>query len=91
MDTVFLEERSELKVTVTDKWYATICHPKMHPHTKFGIPTLNIIGNMAGTRIKQTYSSPNRNSTSRGLINNIKLLLQNISFPALKSNCLDHD
>ena len=33
----FLETRSEVKfkVTVTQLWYATLCHPKMHPHTKF--------------------------------------------------------
>ena len=39
----FLETRSEVKfkVTVTQLWYATICHPKMHPHTKFEIPTSN--------------------------------------------------
>ena len=29
------------KVTVTQLWYATLCHPKMHPHTKFEIPTSN--------------------------------------------------
>ena len=37
----FLETRSEVKfkVTVTQLWYATLCHLKMHPHTKFEIPT----------------------------------------------------
>ena len=35
----FLETRSEVKVTVTQLWYATLCHSKMHPHTKFEIPT----------------------------------------------------
>ena len=37
----FLETRSEVKlhVTVAQLWYATLCHPKMHPHTKFEIPT----------------------------------------------------
>ena len=34
-----LKTRSEVKITVTQKWYATLGHPKMHPHTKFGIPT----------------------------------------------------
>ena len=34
-----LETRSEVKVTVTQGWYGTLRHPKMHPHTKFGIPT----------------------------------------------------
>ena len=40
-----LETRSEVKVkvTVTQGWYATFCNPKMHAHTKFGIPTSNNI------------------------------------------------
>ena len=39
----FLETRSEVKfkVTVTQLWYATLCHPKTHPHTKFEVPTSN--------------------------------------------------
>ena len=39
----FLETRSEVKfkVTVTQIWYATLRLPKMHPHTKFEIPTSN--------------------------------------------------
>ena len=38
-----LETRSEvqIKVTVTQWWYLTLCHPKMHAHTKFGIPSSN--------------------------------------------------
>ena len=40
-----LETRPEIKVkvTVTQRWYATLRHPKMHPHTKFGIPIPNNI------------------------------------------------
>ena len=49
-DTVFLKTRSEVKVTVTQKWYATLRHPKMHPHTKFGIPTSKNIGDMHRTQ-----------------------------------------
>ena len=39
----FLETRSEVKfkVTVTQLRYATLPHLKMHPHTKFEIPTSN--------------------------------------------------
>ena len=40
----------KVKVTVTRKWYATLRHPKMHPHTKFGIPTSKNIGDMHRTR-----------------------------------------
>ena len=39
-----------MKVTVTQKWYATLCHPKIYPHTKFGIPTSKNIGDMDRTR-----------------------------------------
>ena len=28
------------------KWYVTLRHPKMHPHTKFGIPTSKNIGDI---------------------------------------------
>ena len=46
-----LETRSEakFKVTVTQLWYAAIRHPKMHPHTKFEIPTSNNIRDMLRT------------------------------------------
>ena len=49
----FLESRSEVKfkVTVTQLWYATLRHPSMHPHTKFGIPTTNNIRDMLRTRL----------------------------------------
>ena len=47
----FLETRSEVKfkVTVTQLWYAKLRHPKMHPHTKFEIPTSNNIRDMHRT------------------------------------------
>ena len=47
-----LKARSEIKVkvTVTRKWHATLRHPKMHPHTKFGIPTSKNIGDMHQTQ-----------------------------------------
>ena len=47
----FLETRSEVKfkVTVTQLWYETLGHPKMHPPTKFEIPTSNNIKNMLRT------------------------------------------
>ena len=40
---IIVKNRSEVKVTVTQKWYATLGHPKMHPHTKCGIPTSNAL------------------------------------------------
>ena len=44
----FLETRSEVKfkVKVTQLWYGTLRHPKLHPHTKFEIPTSNNIRDM---------------------------------------------
>ena len=49
----FLETRSEVKfnVTLTQLWYATLCQSKMHPHTKFEIPTSNNIRDMLWTRL----------------------------------------
>ena len=35
---------------MTVKWYATLRHPKVYPHTKFGIPTSKNIGDMDRTR-----------------------------------------
>ena len=35
---------------MTRKWYATLRHPKMYLHTKFGIPTSKNIGDMDRTR-----------------------------------------
>ena len=39
LQTRILKTRSKVKVTVTRIWYVTLRHPKMHFHTKFGIPT----------------------------------------------------
>ena len=50
MITIKTKSEVKVKVTVTRKWYATLCHPKMHPHTKFGIPTSKNIGDMNWTR-----------------------------------------
>ena len=41
---------SKVKVTVTRKWYVTLGNPKMHPHTKFEIPTPNDIRDILRTR-----------------------------------------
>ena len=44
-----LETRSEVKVTVKQGWFVTLQHPKMRPHTKFGIPTSNNLRDMLQT------------------------------------------
>ena len=49
-DTINLKTRSEVKVTVTQKWYVTPCHPKMHLHTKFEIPISKNKGDMHQTQ-----------------------------------------
>ena len=41
---------------VTQFWYATLRHPKMHPHTKFEIPTSNNIRYAPDTIILKTRS-----------------------------------
>ena len=46
-----LETRSEVKVTLTQKLYATLNHPRMHLQNKFGIPTSNNIRDMLRTRL----------------------------------------
>ena len=38
---LFLEIRSEVKITVTKEWYVILWHHKTHPHTKVWIPTSN--------------------------------------------------
>ena len=64
--TIKTKSEVKVKVTVTRKWYATLCHPKMHPHTKFGIPTSKNIGDMHRTRsgtdgrsVRLLYASKN--------------------------------
>ena len=41
---------------MTRKWYATLRHPKMYPHTKFGIPTSKNIGDMDRTRKRDGWT-----------------------------------
>ena len=45
---IIQDARSKVKVTVTQKWYVTLCHSKMHPYTKFGIPASNNTGDCPG-------------------------------------------
>ena len=45
-DTIILETRSEVKATVTRKWYETLLQPKIHPHTKIWVPTSKNLGDM---------------------------------------------
>ena len=40
-DTMILKTRSEVKITMTQKWYVALGHPKMHLHTKFEIHISN--------------------------------------------------
>ena len=49
-DTIILKTRSEVKVTVTQKWHVTPRHPKMHLHTKIGMPISKYIGDMHQTQ-----------------------------------------
>ena len=49
-DTIILKTRSEDLVTVTQKRHVTPRHPKVHLHTKFGIPISKNIGDMHQTQ-----------------------------------------
>ena len=51
-----LETRSEVKVTMTQGWYTTLRHRKMHPNTKFGIPSSNNMRYAPDTIILKTRS-----------------------------------
>ena len=61
----FLETRSEVKfkVTVTQLWCATLRHLKMHPYTKYEIPTSNNIRYAPDTIILKTRSEVKVNVT----------------------------
>ena len=48
--TIKTKSEVKVKVTVTQKWYVTLGHPKMQPHTKFRIPTSKNIGDMHRTQ-----------------------------------------
>ena len=65
----FLETRSEVKVkvTVTQLWYVTLCHPKMHPQTKFEIPTSNNTRYAPDTIILKTRSEAKVTETTNGM------------------------
>ena len=52
----FLQTRSKVKFKVTQLWYATLPHLKVHPHTKFEIPTSNNIRDAPDTIILKTRS-----------------------------------
>ena len=45
------EVRSKCPGKSDPKWYAPLRHPKMNPHTKFGISTSNNIGEMLMTQL----------------------------------------
>ena len=65
-DTIILKIRSEVKVTMTRKWYVTLCHPMMHLHTKFGIPTPKNIGDMHQTQSSFSKLGQRSRSMSQG-------------------------
>ena len=56
-----IKKEVKVKVTVTPKWHATLCHPKMHSNNNIGIPTSNNVGYMLRT---QLYSKSGQGSRS---------------------------
>ena len=67
-DTILFKTRSEVKVKVivTRKWYVALRHPRMHLHTKFGIPTSKNIGNMHQTQSSFSKIDQRLRSMSQG-------------------------
>ena len=55
-ETTILGLRPEVSVTVTPKTILDTLHPKMHPHTEFGIPTCTFktIEDMLRTRCEDS-------------------------------------
>ena len=49
---IVLKTRSEGNVLVTQKMYATLRNPEMHPHTEFVIPTSTNILDMYQAQCK---------------------------------------
>ena len=47
---IYAYKTQDIASCKTLKWYATLRHPKMYPHTKFGNPTSKDIGDMDWTR-----------------------------------------
>ena len=66
---IIIKTRSEVKVkvTVTRKWYATLRHPKMYPHTKFGIPNSKNVGDMDRTRKRDGRTDGQTDGLTDGL------------------------
>ena len=64
----FLKTKSEVKfkVTVTQLWYGTFCHPKIYPHTKFEVPTSNNMRYAPDTIILKTRSELKVTMTQKG-------------------------
>ena len=67
-DKLILKTRSEVRVKVilTRKWYVTLRHPRMHFHTKFGIPTSKNIGDMHQTQSSFQKLGQGSRSMSQG-------------------------
>ena len=63
------ETSLEVKVTVTQGRYVTLCHPKMHADTKYGIPTSNNIRDMLRTRLLKNIADKHgtRSGTDDGV------------------------
>ena len=50
---IFLDLRLEVKVAVAWKQKVTLYNPNVYPHTKFGVPTSNNIGDILPTRFSR--------------------------------------
>ena len=66
---IFLESKTNVKVTVTQRQHVTLPDPKMYPYTKFGIPISNNIGVMLWSRIRQGCTDTQTDSSADFLTN----------------------
>ena len=70
---------------MTRKWYATLRHPKMHPHTKFRIPTSKNIGDMDRTRKRDGRTDVRMDRRTDGQCD--YYMPPKVSFGGIKSYC----
>ena len=87
---IILKTRSEVKVTVTGKWYMTLRYPKMHPHTKFGIPTSKNIGEMDRTRKRDRHTEGRTDSVITICLPKFLWGLENVSRQQQKHEKITH-
>ena len=86
---ILKKTRSEVKVPVTRKWYATLRHLKMYQRTKFGIPTSMKIGDMLRTRSETDGRTVRLLNDFRSSFGGIKQIKRRVAY-CTTSNSYDY-